>query len=173
MSPSWDRWSLTAACAGAWIPGLFLLRHLAHIVSGRNGTGSSALIGFAIAFVLCLVLLRLVWWLPYRSAQAWLWTSVVVLAACGIPVWVGTALSNSVTAEIGNDLMWSALWGLVTGAPLALAYGLLAGFFLGLTARAGGAVAGQSQRPIALAACAIGLFLAGIGGGAYFIVKDF
>jgi hypothetical protein len=173
MPSSWDRWSLTAAAAGAWIPGLFLLRYLAQAVSGRDGTGHSALIGFGLALVICLVFLRFVWWRPYRSARAWLWTSIIVLGMCGVPVWAGTALSNSVTAEIGDDLMWSALWGLTTGAPTALAYGAAAGFLLGLTARAGGAQAGQSQRPVALAACAVGLFLTGIGGGVYLLWTSF
>jgi len=172
MPSSWDRWSLTAAAAGVWLPGLFLLRYVAHSVSGRNGSGASALIGFFVAFLLCLVVLRLVWWLPYRGVRAWIWTSVVVLCSCGAIVWIATALSNSITADIGNDLIWSALWGLVSGAPIAAVYGALGGFLIGVTARAGGALGGQSQRPWVLAVCSGLLFLAGAGGVAYFVLTD-
>ncbi len=172
MPSRWDRWALTAATAGVWLPGLFLLRYFAHFVSGRNGSGTSAFVGFAGAVLLCLLLLRLVWWLPYRRARAWVWTSVVAVCLCGSAVWVGTALESSVTAEIGNDMLWSAVVGLGTGAPVAMAYGAFGGFLIGLAARAGGAQAGPSERPIALAMACAFLLLAGTAGVVYFILND-
>jgi len=167
-----DRWLLTLAAAGVWLPGLLLLRFVAHFVTGRNGSGASALVGFGVAFVLCLVCLRLVWWLPYRSRRAWVWASVLALSICGMSVWVGTALANSATVELGNDLLWSALLGLGTGAPLAVGYGALGGFFIGLAARAGRAHAGPSERPVSLVASCGVLILAGAIGTAYLVLHD-
>lgn len=172
MPTRWDRWALTVGAAGVWLPGLFLLRFAAHVLSGRNGSGPSALVGFGIALLLCLVLLRLVWWLPYRSVRAWMWASMLALSLCGVSVWVGTVLANSVTVEIGNDLMGSALLGLGTGAPLALAYGALGGTLLGYAARAGGAQAGPSHRPLALAAACGTLLVAGAAAVACFVMND-
>jgi len=172
MPTRWDRLALTGAALGVWVPGLFLLRYVAHLVSGRNGSGASALIGFAVSLLLCLILLRLVWWLPYRSTRSWTWASAFALALCGIGVWVGTALANSVAVELGDDLLWSALLGLGSGAPLALAYGALGGFLIGLCARAGGAQEGPSQRPLALATACSALLLAGTLGVGFFVFHD-
>lgn len=163
---------LTLAAAAMWLPGLFLLRFAAHALSGRNGSGPSALIGFIIALLLCLLLLRLVWWLPYRSAGSWMWASVFALCLCGLPVWVGTALANSETVELGNDLLGSAWIGLATGAPLAALLGAGSGFLVGSAARAGRAQAGPSERPLALVSSSISLLLMGAATVAYFVVHD-
>lgn len=163
---------LTLAAAGVWFPGLFLLRFVAHLASDRNGSGASAMLGFGLSLLLCLVLLRLVWWLPYRSARAWMWASILALLLCGLSVWIGTVLANSVTVELGNDLLGSALAGLGTGAPLAIAYGALGGSLIGLAARAGRAQAGPSERPLVLVASCTALLLIGAASIACFVRYD-